>query len=203
MNEETKTCAIVLNGEQLGRKIHEEFTICADGGANLLKDRLPDLIIGDGDSLNEVHNGVKVLSFPVQKNETDGELCVMYAAKHGYKSINIYGFLGGRADHMLGNYSLLALADRLGCNAVVREKNLDIYFAKNILEFDSKKNDIVSIIPFGQDIVVKNSEGLLYPLKNLEIKQHLAGMGISNLATQERVTLEIVKGEALVFHYFS
>jgi len=200
INNEEKSCAIVLNGESIEREIEDDFIICADGGAKLLKGRLPDIIIGDSDSLSATPKGVKTLNFPAIKNETDGELCVRYAAKEGFKRINFYGVLGGRADHILGNYTLLALADKLGCVAVAREKGLDIHFAKSFFTLETNKNDTLSVVPFGGCAVIKQSAGLFYPLENLVLEPFLT-RGISNIATESKIILEFEKGVAIVFHY--
>jgi len=199
-DKSVKSCAIVLNGESIEVDINDTFVICADGGANILKSRKPDIILGDGDSLNIIPKDVEFVKFPIEKNETDGEICIEYAVKKGYKNLNLYGVLGGRTDHILGNFALLAYADKLGAKAVAREKGLDIYFAKGEFKLATNKNDTISVVPFGGIIVVEHSVNLHYPLENLCIEPYQS-RGISNLATSNSITLNFSVGEAIVFHY--
>ena len=193
--------SIILKGNEIKRKITDKDVICADGGYSILPiDIVPMCIIGDFDSLKEKPEGIELIPFPSQKNYTDGELAVRYAAQKGYKEINIYGALGGKQDHVLGNLALLSVAENLGVSAVIREENLDIYFAKEYFELKTKINDTISIIPLGEALIEK-SENLFYPLMDLKLTSSDT-RGISNIATATAVSIKIKYGSVLVFHYF-
>ncbi|OQY38536.1 hypothetical protein B6228_04385 [Candidatus Atribacteria bacterium 4572_76] len=87
-----KKVVVVLNGELKGNKEgykkliggKDVFFIAADGGALLLESMgfLPDVIIGDFDSLTKAQYqryeklGAKIIKFPAEKGETDGELAL-------------------------------------------------------------------------------------------------------------------------------
>ena len=108
--------------------------ICADGGIRLFtelnqindKPILPDVLIGDLDSLDEMpadtieqlqRSGTHIVREwvgHVDKDDTDGQLAVAYAiAEYGCQRILIYGGLprpnGYEMDHFLGNLRLMHL----------------------------------------------------------------------------------------------
>ena len=194
------TTAIILNGKCLDFEVKDDYIICADGGYRLLGKK-PDCVIGDFDSLAEIPKDVKVLKHSAVKNQTDGEICIEYAISQGFKDINIYGALDGRPDHVLGNLSLLNLAYRLGVNAVIRDKNTSVYYARGVFNLSVEEGDILSVIPYGGPAFVKSSKNLMYPLFNLELLPHRK-RGISNIAAGKDISLEISRGGVLVFHIF-
>ena len=87
----------------------EDLVIAADGGYTHLQELgiRTDLLIGDMDSLSgAVPEGVRVLPFKPEKNDTDMALSAAYALTEGFQRIRIYGGSGGRFDHTLANLQL-------------------------------------------------------------------------------------------------
>lgn len=194
--------AIVLNGQSLKREITERYIICADGGYDRIKGKYSaDVVLGDLDSIKKVPENIKTEIFDAEKNFTDGELCVDYAAKAGIKALSVYCALGGRIDHTLGNLSLLKRAYDIGIDAVIREKNLDIFYAENTFALDVQKGDTVSIIPAHGTSVV-TARGLYYPLNKLKLSQGHWGLGVSNVAVANKVELDISQSGVFIFRYF-
>lgn len=110
-------CVIVANGlfpssqPALGLLEQAEFVIACDGAMVKLRQyRLPDVIVGDLDSLPEklrCHYSDRI--HRVEEQETnDLTKAVNYAGKLGFREILILGATGLREDHTLGNISLLA-----------------------------------------------------------------------------------------------
>ena len=69
----------------------EDFVIAADGGLRHTE-RLgivPDVILGDFDSLGRVPAGSNV--FPVEKDDTDAMLAVRRGLSLGYRDFLLYG----------------------------------------------------------------------------------------------------------------
>lgn len=194
--------AIVLNGSSFNRKIDEPFIICADGGYKLLKDRKPDLLVGDMDSVGTVPEGVKVLTVPSHKNFSDGELAVREACRMGAEKIALYGAEGGRLDHFIVNLSLLVLACSLGVEAIMKTDNADIFYQEESFEFNTKKGQIFSLLPLGRRAVVARAENVEYPLENLELTAAGMSRGLSNIATSDKVSVELAEGALFVFLNF-
>ena len=94
------------------------YVVCCDGGANEYIERgcLPDIIIGDGDSLSET-NRLKYadLIFHNPDQETNDQTkAVQYLLSKGKRKIAIVGATGKREDHTIGNVSLLMEYMRMG-----------------------------------------------------------------------------------------
>ena len=94
-----------------------DMVIAADSGAQaaLQYGIVPAYIVGDLDSLDEQaladarERGSQVIPAQPEKDETDTELAVLVALKHGATEITLLGALGGsRIDHTLANVLLLA-----------------------------------------------------------------------------------------------
>lgn len=194
--------AIVLNGSSFNRKIDEPFIICADGGYKLLKDRKPDLIVGDMDSVGTVPEGVKVQTVPSHKNFSDGELAVREACRMGAAKIALYGAEGGRLDHFIVNLSLLVLARSLGVEATIKTDSADVFYKEESFEFNTKKGQIFSLLPLGRRSVVAHAENVEYPLENLELTAAGMSRGLSNIATSDKVSVDLAEGALFVFLNF-
>lgn len=194
--------AIVLNGSSFERTIDEPFIICADGGYRLLKNRKPDLLVGDMDSIGELPDGVRLVSVPKHKNFSDGELAVREAHRLGATEIAVYGADGGRLDHVAVNFSLLLLAASLGIDAVIKTDTADVFFKEKSFEFTAKKGQTFSLLPFGSRAVVRHAENVEYPLENLELTAVGMSRGLSNVATSDKVAVDLAEGALFVFINF-
>jgi thiamine pyrophosphokinase len=79
----------------------------------LLKEGIvPDFTYGDFDSVDAsewafINRHMEVAPVPSRKDDTDLEMCLKDLVERGYQSIDVYGAIGGRLDHTLGNIFLL------------------------------------------------------------------------------------------------
>ena len=92
---------IVGAGEISGKELvipSGAFVIAADAGLKHLEaiNIVPDLIVGDFDSLGEIPSGENVVYHKPEKDDTDMLLAVREALNRGARTIIIYGGLGGR-----------------------------------------------------------------------------------------------------------
>lgn len=182
-----------------------DFIICADGGIrHLIEIGIdPDIIIGDLDSIDEnsrdyIHGKrLKVIQYPVQKDETDTELAIIYLIDEGYKDITLTGVTGSRLDHSLSNIFLLRRLSENNIKAKIVDDNNTIYFANKYLKL--KKNDpyYVSVIPISKEGIVVTLKGFLYPLMESKI-EFGASLGVSNKITSNEAEILISMGEALI-----
>ena len=109
-------CLVVANGQfPLGKIALEmlqkaEFVIACDGAVMTLeKFRIPDVVVGDLDSLTpELQQKYADRLHRVREQETnDLTKAVHYAHEQGFQEVLILGATGLREDHTLGNISLL------------------------------------------------------------------------------------------------
>ncbi len=199
-----KTAAIILNYD-FEAPVTETDIICADGGYNFAKAKglKVKTVVGDLDSARDIESGIEIIKFDRKKDMTDGELAVRYAISAGYQRLSIYGAEGGkRLDHIMSNIVLLGIAAKLGAKCVIKGAGFDAYFVNSTFELDVERGDVVSIVPFSDELHIIGTEGLEYEIKDKIINKYLT-LGVSNVAIKERVKINVVAGEAIVFRVFA
>lgn len=181
--------AVFANGEMKVRpQVGDEWiAVAVDGGMRHVE--RVDVVVGDLDSIEGVPE-CEVAQFPKEKNETDLELALLWVKERGGKIVRIYGALGGRVDHEMGNIFLLG--DE-------RWKDLDIAMVDGTTEVRvlwpgefqvaRKAGDLVSLFPM-DEVCGITSQGLHYPLQD-EVLRIGEIRGISNV---------LVEKEAIVTH---
>ncbi len=192
--------AIILNAPALKAKVEEQKVIFADAGYKFrkkLKDKEILLVVGDFDSLSKIPKSEKTLLLEREKNFTDGEMAIRKAKELGAKEVTIYGALGGRIDHVLGNLSLLKIARDLGLNATIKEVGTKAFLVEGRGDFAVKKGATLSLFSLGEKCHFNCTKGLYYPLVDL-VLNFGDTRGISNVATNDKVEYEIKDGTALV-----
>ena len=200
---------VALNGELKGNReefkklIGEKdiFFIAADGGALFLESIgfLPDVIIGDFDSLTEAQHqrykklGAKIIKYPAEKDETDGELALQYCQERGFNSIIIIGFAGGRLDQQLANIFLLEYAFRNGITAFIKEPGLEMGIIDREKVFFQKIGARLSLIPLDENVTGVTITGCKYLLESGSLLRYKT-RGISNIIEQEKAVITVKKG---------
>ncbi len=183
-----------------------DLVVAVDGGMNYLTqlDILPDLLIGDEDSINKisldriVKNNIKSLSFPREKDSTDMELALNYLYKQGCDELLIFGGIGSRIDHSLGNIFLLNRAYDLGMKARIIANNNEIILIDNNYTVSKSKDEYVSILPISTGGACVSLRGFKYPLDRYFI-EYGSTIGISNEVLQAKGYIEVHEGRVLVF----
>ena len=185
------------------RKLDYQRLYAADGGANILKevDVLPDVIVGDLDSISSdskayyVDKGVRLETFPREKDFSDTELALDYLLKEGQKEVIVLGALGGRADHHLANTFLLPAFGRRGMNLhLLDEFNLISYIKRGEYVIPQVENAYLSFFALGESGLSLSLEGVKYPLtkKQLSLGSSLC---LSNRFTEDYARIEIFDGD--------
>ena len=115
---------ILANGDypsaSLPLRMLEEapYVVCCDGGANeyIARGYLPDVIIGDGDSLSEANRlqYASLIHHNPDQETNDQTKAVQFLLAQGKRKIAIVGATGKREDHTIGNISLLMEYMRMG-----------------------------------------------------------------------------------------
>ena len=185
----------------------DDVVLAADGGARhiLASGFLPSIIIGDLDSLTAeevsdfVNLGVRIMRFPVAKDETDLELALSYALKAGYNPIIIFGAFGGRLDQILGNLAMLANPDALLADIRLEDGLTEAFFIKNQALIHGSPGDTVSFIPWGGQVDGVSTGGLAYPLNNDTLFPYRT-RSISNQMLAQTATVRLVSGLLLCIH---
>ena len=194
-----KRGVIFLNGEPYRGPMDCEgaLTVCCDGALRWAEGRARiDIKAGDFDSLGSVPAGA--LTYPSEKNFTDGEIALDLLIGRGCGRIDIYGAGGGREDHLFGNLQLLVAGFRRGVQTVMHTNYVDAYCAEGTVRWHSLAGHTLSLAPVGERAHIIESEGLKYPLLDLTLA---AGScrGISNVVEAEEAHVVCDAGTLFVF----
>lgn len=188
------------------------FVVCVDGALKLFAElnKRPDLIIGDFDSVDaatlQSYNDVERVTFPTDKDATDGELAVRFVLDHGCNQIEIYGAFDTafESDQMLANVFLLALiSDRrrvtgLELSARLVDHRQEVYFVDDgDLELTGTPGDMLSIIPISRSVRV-TLRGVKW-----ELDDQLTRLGstwtLRNFLARE-IAEVVIGGSAIIVH---
>lgn len=156
-----------------------DYIICCDGALKKFisnsvsifgEERLPDLVIGDMDTLSKTlqQKYADIIIKETEQEHNDQTKAVRWVLNNlkDIESIHIMGATGGRADHTIGNTSLLMEYTRMfNLQDIVIEMVSDegiIFPITDTMEFECGEGREVSI--FSPDITLNiKSEGLMYP----------------------------------------
>ncbi len=182
--------------------------IAADGGARIASDydMSPDIVIGDMDSLsaealsNLEAGGAQVVRHPLEKDETDLELTLIYTIEQGANWIRIIGAIGGRFDQMLANVYLLALPQLRDCDvALVAGNQMITLLRPGLHHLTGKSGDTISLLPISGDVAGISTRGMKYPLRD-EVLVFGPARGISNVMLAAEASLTFSSGLLLCVH---
>ncbi|HOZ11436.1 MAG TPA: thiamine diphosphokinase [Thermotogota bacterium] len=188
-----------------------DYLVAVDGGLRCLKDLdlVPDLWIGDGDSVSEsdiawaCRNRTKIHLFPFSKNYLDSELAIR-AISESCSEIGLSGVWGSRPDQSFSTVSLLLLTEGFG---MIAEAFLTTQGTETIMGicrgpvervFQSAPRDRWSFIALTECHGV-TLIGFDYGLKGESVFRDQTRT-ISNRATADNVRIKIESGDLLYFH---
>ncbi len=187
----------------------DDWILAADGGLHNAR-RLgltPAVVIGDLDSVGpdelaplDAH-GVTVVRHPERKDETDLELALAYAVRHGADEILVLGALGDRWDQTLANALLLAspVLARTRTWLVDGVQQVTLLHGPQSLSLNGAPGDVLSLLPLAGDAHGVTTDGLEYPLKD-ETLRFAATRGVSNALLNRAATVHIAEGLLWVVH---
>lgn len=202
------TAYIILNGEKtenIKEVIGENQNIyCADGGADYLCEQgiIPKIIMGDMDSISDFaksfyeDKGCSFEIFPCEKDETDGELIVEKALRDNPDEVIILCGLGGRIDHMLGNFQLLYRIALRGVTGKIIGNDILGIMSKDKLVIKKKDNQLVSVIPY-EDNTVLTLKGFRYNVEQFKFEKDTP-IGLSNYLLEKEGEITVHSGCPLV-----
>ena len=181
-------------------KDKDDYIICADGGLGYARKFgiTPDLIVGDFDSFGSVPTDGSVIILPCEKDVTDMHYAVMNGLEKGYSNFRIYGALGGRIDHSLGNIQLLMYITDNGGNAFLVGNEFDITLLKNSkIMFNGKCGKYISVFSYTSESKGVTIKGLKYELTDAVLTNNNP-LGVSNEFTDDIASVEVLDGALLI-----
>jgi thiamine pyrophosphokinase len=204
---EKKTFLLLANGELDCRLLREipfdeiEQIVATDGGAlqALGCGVLPEVVIGDLDSggqlLEDKLAETKFIRRPSQ-DMNDLEKALIYCREQGAVKVVVLGTTGGRQDHTLNNFSVLARYDR-EFELELYDRFSRIFLVRESFEYTGTTGQNVSLLPIGK-VEGVTTRGMKYALKD-EPLEFGVREGLSNIITQNPIKITIESGLLLVF----
>lgn len=198
-----KTCFIVGAGAfdgMISPPEADDLIIAADGGYEYLKNMgmEPDVLLGDFDSLEYLPQHRNLIRHSPIKDDTDMALAAAYAKEQGCRRFFLYGGLGGRLDHTLGNIQLLAGLSRAGLEAyLIGEGNILTAITEEQIRFPAEFTGMISVFCLGDQAEGVWERGLKYGLADAVLTCDRA-LGVSNEFTGQESSIAVRKGTLLI-----
>ena len=189
-----KNVSVILNGQMptdyaiINQITNSDYIIAVDGSANKLFDLeiIPDVIIGDLDSLQNINNkNIELVKTPNQ-NKTDFRKTLEWCIEKNILDISIFGISGESEDHFLGNYYTLSdFGEKISWKAFTDFSVISPCMGNK--KFESFKGQKVSLFCMKGSSTV-NSENLEYPLQSYHLKP--SDDAVRNLSLKGHFTIE-------------
>ena len=200
-----KRCFIFSAGTFYGlreRPAPGDLCIAADAGYRACRQAgiVPDLLLGDFDSMDQPEDFANVLRSPVEKDDTDTMLAVKTGLEQGCREFHLYGGTGGkRLDHTLANLQTLLYLRRRGAQGYLYDDDF-VWTAIENEALTVKKTvewGLLSVFCLGDRAEGVDEEGLQYPLRDAVLTPEFP-VGVSNHILEPRARVAVRKGVLIV-----
>ena len=204
--------AIFLNGSPdspgLLRRVagRADLVVAADGGARYALEAgvVPDLVIGDMDSLGEElareveKRGASLERHPVRKDKMDSHLAILAARKRGAIAADFLCALGGRSGALFAVPHILLAAERIGLRStVVADRGVMFVVEAGSRRVEGASRDSVSVFPLSGCATGVTLEGMEYPLENATLEPGDT-LGFHNELVGNQARVSVRNGSLLV-----
>ena len=192
-----RCCLIIAGGDYapIG-PVGEDFVLACDRGLAYAQREgiVPDLILGDFDSYRgALPEGIPVLRYPVEKDDTDAMLAVRWAAGSGFDAIRLACCFGGRLDHLLSNVETMHYAVTLGMEAEAQDESTYLRILRpGCYTLPYREGQSLSLIALTEQVSGLTIRGAKYEVENAALRKPTT-LGQSNAFVTD-VTLSFESG---------
>lgn len=182
-----------------------DCVVAVDGGFAHLEAAgvVPDMAVGDFDSLGYVPRCKRVARFPANKDKSDMELAIEKALRYGHDTLAVYGGIGGRLDHTIANLQLLARFSERGASVTAVADTFAVRLLTGPDVFDVPEGvdaGTVSVFAATDRAEGVIERGMAYSL-NDEPLTNRTSRGLSNeLVPGQRATVAVEQGTLYIFY---
>lgn len=189
--------------EERWRSGSYDYLVAVDGGFAHLESvgAVPDIAIGDFDSLGYVPSGVPVEAHTPCKAASDMELGLRHLQAAGHSRAHVYGALGGRLDHTVANLQLLALLSEEGMElaAIGNDQVVAMLTGPGALELPRLDQGTVSVFSMSDEVDGLLEEGMRYAFDSPRLTNR-STRGLSNELIGKPARVTVGKGTLVIFH---
>ena len=173
-----------------------DTVIAADGGWRVCREEgiVPDLLLGDFDSLHTVPDFAHIRRVPVEKDDTDMMLAIKEGLARGETEFHLYGGMGGRTDHTIANLQgLLYLAERGAQGWLYGDRERFTAIRNGEIDLPAREKGIVSVFCMGADAQGVTIEGGQYTVHDAVLTASFP-LGVSNHFVGNPVRVAVTRG---------
>ncbi|MGL4737335.1 MAG: thiamine diphosphokinase [Cellulosilyticaceae bacterium] len=182
-----------------------DYVICADNGMKHARQLgiQPNLILGDFDSCDQEDlayfeaKQVMIQRVPAMKDETDTELAIDTALLMGATEIDVFGGVGSRIDHSLGNIHLLKKTLAKGVKMWLYSSHNQITLIDHEIILQGAVGQTISLLPLTLEVSGVTTQGLLYEVEDTTFVLGRP-IGVSNEMTASEASISVSEGLLLV-----
>ena len=200
-----KICYIVGAGEDCGLDFvpcGDDLVIAADGGYAALKAAgiVPNVVIGDFDSLGAAPKGEQVIILPTVKDVTDTYAAIDYALERGYEIFHLYGCTGGRADHTIANIQTAADLAAKGKRCLIfSQTQIITAISAGTVIFPESSTGFLSVFSYTDTCERVTLKGLKYELEDAQLTNRFP-LGVSNEFMGQKAAVTVGRGIAVLVY---
>jgi thiamine pyrophosphokinase len=164
---------------------------------------IPDLLLGDLDSISETalnyywKEDVPTVTYPEQKDFTDGQAALAEAKKRGAKKLVILAAFGGREDHHLMNIFSAAKAAGDFEQIILPGDGFTSVICPRKFCLSAADGELISLLALSPKVTGVCTEGLLYQLQNEDLSFG-ESRGLSNILKSPNGSVSHASGTLLL-----
>ena len=178
-----------------------DYVIAADRGFDSLMAYgvMPDLAVGDFDSLGHRPNHANVVQLPTEKDDTDMVFALRKGLELDYRRFILLGGVGGRLEHTLGNLQLLDWLTLRGAQGFLAGEKTAATCIRDgqRLTFPPSMSGYLSVFCNSGRAEGVSLAGLKFPLDHDTLTSNFP-LGVSNQFLGESAVVSVEKGSLLL-----
>jgi len=200
-------CLIISGGEynELPETVEYDFCIACDKGYEYAKkmEIFPDIVIGDFDSIDEsgrdeISRLDDVITYPVEKDDTDTMLAIKKALALGYEHIILICALGGRLDHTIANIQSMHYVASHGAKCELygsNEYSVTLCNGRTVIPYEKGKS--ISIFSLSDKSEGLSISGAKYNVSDVVLTSDFP-LGLGNSWENDEIEVSVRKGILLI-----
>ena len=161
---------------------------------------VPDLLLGDFDSMDQPEDFDRVRPMPVEKDDTDTMLAVKTGLEQGCGEFYLYGGTGGRRlDHTLANLQTLLYLRRRGARGYLYDNDFVWTAIENetLTVEQTVEWGLLSVFSLEGRAAGIDEAGVQYPLSRASLTAEFP-LGVSNHIIAPKARITVRQGALLV-----
>ena len=174
-----------------------------DAGFALLEQMgfVPDMAVGDFDSLGYIPRCQRVVELPVEKDKSDLEVAMDRAKKRNFDEVVIYGALGARLDHTVANLQMCArfAEEGMGVTFIAGDYAIRIVVGPDVFELPTLERGTVSVFSATAESRGVIERGMHYSIDDQTLTNRTT-WGLSNELEGREAAISIEEGTLYVFY---